>query len=173
MQIEFIEESVEAAAWAAMRERDAGNVIGFGAQDFGFGPDAVRRCVEKHRFRIDEATHQPRTSESIDFRTLAGHPPRSPGCIEIVSYFDGRMAGAHPFFEATFQKRRVVSHRAQFISDGTAHFTARPAVDRERTRSGQRSCPLTDMVRTAAKRARNETRLLEIVILVAHVDHDG
>jgi hypothetical protein len=29
------------------------------------------------------------------------------------------------------------------------------------------------MVRTAAKRARNETRLLEIVILVAHVDHDG
>ena len=111
--------------------------------------------------------------ESIDFRTLAGHPPRSPGCIEIVSYFDGRMAGAHPFFEATFQKRRGVSHRAQFISDGTAHFTARPAVDRERTRSGQRSCPLTDMVRTAAKRARNETRLLEIVILVAHVDHDG
>src|SRR6476660_6652598 len=68
------QDGIERAAFALMREFRAVDVVRDPAGFLGNGEDLILRDVDEFCVRIDEATDQPGTGNSVDLRVFACHP---------------------------------------------------------------------------------------------------
>src|SRR5437016_14341912 len=117
MQLMALDERIEAAARAVVRVVDVGHVV---------WRRGIRRCepqnlacgdVEKLGGRVDEAPDEPRASDTIDLRTLAGHPT----CRRRERF--ERMSVAAPGFDSAGEITRIeaaVRKRCRYVSADVA-----------------------------------------------------
>jgi hypothetical protein len=76
---EVLDQRVEAAALAAMRDVRARDVVRHRGATLGFLEHLRRRHVVEGRERIDEAADEPGTGDAVDLRALARDPARPAG----------------------------------------------------------------------------------------------
>ena len=101
---------------------------------FGEGEYFAGRHVEKLSARVDEATHQPRTSDTVNFRTGASDPAADGFAryAKVGALLDAHRARFHPLPQTAFEVARVKRFVAQLFSASDADVQALHAVGNRR-----------------------------------------
>ena len=168
-----VEERIEAAQLAPMRELDAVDVEGHRVQLAGGLAHPVGGDVEDPRVRIDEPAQEPGAADAIDLRPLARHPAaRAPvGRSRHDVLEDGRPARLDERGEAAREVACPPPRRPQQGDGGLADRVAMGAVDDEVQVGRQGRPPRRGVSMIAPGGARDDARAGVERLAAAHVDH--